>query len=394
MGKDLNGQELGLGLSQRKNGTYSARYVRADGKRVEKYFQNVDSARQWLEESRIEDLKVTPHSSALTVETWYNYWIENIKEKTVRWNTVRNYRDRYVHNIHPVMGEKLLEEVMPADCQMVLNQMESEYAYSVMNLTRIAMFNLFESAVENHKIAENPVRRSVKVPQKQGKPRRVLTLEEQNRLMEASMKSSYYEQILLVLNTGLRAGELAGLKFSDVDFEARELHVRRTLEFRYQENRYDCHAPKTANSVRTIPLTKTALDIFRLKWYQKQKNRPEQPEYKDYVFLNRNGIPVKNSCYDSALYTLAKKAHISRLSMHTLRHTFATRCIEAGMKPKTLQIILGHSSLEITMNLYVHITEDEKNKEMNIFEQYFSDHTSSDRHLRKISVPSQDISLS
>lgn len=84
------------------------------------------------------------------------------------------------------------------------------------------------------------------------------------------------------------------------------------------------------------------------------------------VFLCRKGTPVKNSTYDSMLYKLCEKADIRHFSMHILRHTFATRCIEAGMKPKTLQTILGHSNIGITMNLYVHTTAEQKTKEIDL----------------------------
>lgn len=84
------------------------------------------------------------------------------------------------------------------------------------------------------------------------------------------------------------------------------------------------------------------------------------------MFLCRQDTPIKNSTYDTALFKICDKAQIPRFSMHVLRHTFATRCIEGGMKPKTLQIILGHSNIGITMNLYVHTTEEEKLKEIEL----------------------------
>ena len=87
-------------------------------------------------------------------------------------------------------------------------------------------------------------------------------------------------------------------------------------------------------------------------------------EWSEFVFLCRKGTPVKNSTYDTMLFKLCDKAMIPKFSMHVLRHTFATRCIEAGMKPKTLQTILGHSNIGITMNLYVHTTEEQKQKEI------------------------------
>nr|WP_330424402.1 tyrosine-type recombinase/integrase [Dorea sp. AM58-8] len=102
---------------------------------------------------------------------------------------------------------------------------------------------------------------------------------------------------------------------------------------------------------------------------QKEKNKrisEISTEWEEFVFLCRKGTPVKNSTYDTALFKICDKAKIPRFSMHILRHTFSTRCIEAGMKPKTLQMLLGHSNIGITMNLYVHTTEEEKKKEMEL----------------------------
>lgn len=87
-------------------------------------------------------------------------------------------------------------------------------------------------------------------------------------------------------------------------------------------------------------------------------------EWAEFVFLCKKGTPVKNSTYDTMLFKSCEKIGIPKFSMHVLRHIFATRCIEGGMKPKTLQTILGHSNIGITMNLYVHTTENEKQKEI------------------------------
>lgn len=92
-------------------------------------------------------------------------------------------------------------------------------------------------------------------------------------------------------------------------------------------------------------------------------------QFREFVFLSRKGEPTKNSAYDTALLKLCGKAGIERFSMHVLRHTMAVRCIEGGMRPKTLQMILGHSNIGITMNLYVHVTEDEKAKEVQNIEK-------------------------
>lgn len=102
---------------------------------------------------------------------------------------------------------------------------------------------------------------------------------------------------------------------------------------------------------------------------QKEKNKwisEISKEWEEFVFLCRKGTPVKNSTYDTALFKICDKAKIPRFSMYILRHTFVTRCIEAGMKPETIQMLLGHSNIGITMNLYVHTAEEEKKKEIDM----------------------------
>lgn len=116
-------------------------------------------------------------------------------------------------------------------------------------------------------------------------------------------------------------------------------------------------------------LTQEAIKILQNQREKLRKLKVIPIEYSDLVFLNRNGTPTKNSAYDTKLFYYCGKAEIPRFSMHTLRHTFATRCIEAGMRPKTLQMILGHSNIGITMNLYVHVTEEEKTKEAESIEK-------------------------
>ncbi len=96
MGKSRKGKELGIGITQRKDGRYSAKFKSKTGKRVEKYFDKPSAARQWLTEAKYEDVRRSINSLAdMTVDTWFSYWIKEIKEKTVRWSTLRSYRDRY-----------------------------------------------------------------------------------------------------------------------------------------------------------------------------------------------------------------------------------------------------------------------------------------------------------
>ena len=121
-------------------------------------------------------------------------------------------------------------------------------------------------------------------------------------------------------------------------------------------------------------MTQTVFDLLlEIKSLQaERKNKVIHLEFSDHIFLNRNGRLIPNSNYDRYLEKICDKTGIEKISMHTLRHTFATRCIESGMKPKTLQKILGHANISMTMDLYVHVTEDEKEKEMQKFEKMYA----------------------
>ena len=371
MGKNLKGKELGAGISQRKDGRYSARFVTSSGKRIEKYFPMLQDARKWLAEAKMNDESGSVGVSVgMTVDAWFEFWIVNIKDKTVRYNTARNYRERYKQNIKKHIGKMLIADVKPMHCQKILNDMEAAYAGSTIYQTLIALYNMFDSAVENAIILKNPVTKSVKLPKPVEKNTKVLTIDEQEKFMEEAEGSSNYPQYFFILQTGVRTGEMVGLKWEDIDFEKNVISIRRSMEYRYSVGEWRIGPLKTKHGYREIPITKANRDMLLELKERADAGRYVQDEFKEFVFINRKGMPTKNSTYDVHINKLTKKAQIQNFSMHTLRHTFATRCIEAGMRPKTLQQILGHSSINITMNLYVHVTDEEKTKEMLKFEEY------------------------
>lgn len=394
MGKDLKGKECGKGLSQRKDKKYSARYVTRLGKRIEKYFDTLPEARNWLADARYEDM----HSglgptSTMTVDSWFNYWFDNIV-CDLSPNTRRNYKERYERNIQPVIGRMCMADVKPMHCKIILNRMMAVYAGSTIRQAYIAMGTMFRAAVMNDIISKHPMdgvryTKPVRAPA----DHRVLTVEEQAKFLEAAQCSHNYRQYALILETGLRTGELIGLTWDAIDWEARTLTVNKTLEFRHNQHVWRAGPPKTQTSYRTIPLTNRAYSIL---WeiYKERETRKMSEELsqmltytdrrtgkssslvmRDLVFINfRTGMPNKNSSYDTHLYKLCEAAGIAPFSMHTLRHTYATRAIEGGMQPKVLQKLLGHSSIQTTMDTYVHVTEESLSKAVRQFE---ANHTSS-----------------
>ena len=212
MAKDLKGRELGKGLSQRKDKKYSARYVTKNGKRLEKYFDTLPEARNWLADSRYEDTHgTTGITSTVTVDTWFNYWYDNLIVDLSP-NTRRNYKERYEKNVKPTIGKMCMSDVKPMHCKMILNNMMAAYAGSTIRQTYIAMGTMFRAAVMNDVISKHPMDgvRYTK-PVKAASDHRVLSIEEQRKFLEVAKTSHNYYQYALILETGLRTGEMIGL---------------------------------------------------------------------------------------------------------------------------------------------------------------------------------------
>jgi len=218
-----------------------------------------------------------------------------------------------------------------------------------------------------------------------------LTVEEQQKFLDAAKRSHNYNQYALILQTGLRTGEMIGLTWDAIDFEKRTLTVNKTLEYRHKQGYWRAGPPKTQQSYRTIPLTNQAYKILKeieskkgerkeseslsqtLEYIDRRTGKKKTLVMKDLVFINwRTGEPAKNSSYDTHLYKLCDEANIKRFCMHALRHTYATRAIESGMQPKLLQQLLGHASIKTTMDRYVHVTEDSLTNAVKQFENHFS----------------------
>lgn len=186
MGKNLKGKECGKGISRRKNGLYCARFVDKYGKRHEKYFSSIPEARNWLDEARYEDKHDVFIPSDMTVDDWFEYWINNIVGDLAL-NTQRNYRERYEHNIQPFIGKLKLSDVKPLHCKMVLNKMDADYAGSTIRQTYITMGTMLKSALMNDLIAKHPMNgvRYTK-PVLAASDIKFLTLDEQEKFLKVA----------------------------------------------------------------------------------------------------------------------------------------------------------------------------------------------------------------
>lgn len=356
------GMDNGLpeGISVKPNGKYLARVRIGKGDRISKTFDTIPEARRWINKVKTGEVEKEPvFSSEMTLNKWFNFWIKNLVTD-VRTNTLLSYKSKYNTWIKPVLGKMNMADIRPYHCMEVLNNMrEMDRKDSSIDQVRIVMHLLFSRAVENEVILSNPVTKSTKLSNKIGafKDARFLTRAEHRAFLDEAVKHKHFDQFAFVLQTGLRYGELTGLRWSDIDLDNRVMHIERSASYLEDHGEFVVGPPKSAKGYRDIFLTDEAVEILTRK-------AKIAHETTNYIFLDDDGKPIKRAIYNMQLKRICEKIGIEPFSIHKLRHTFATRCIEAGVKPKTLQKILGHSDVTVTLNYYVHITDNELANEM------------------------------
>lgn len=366
MGKSLNGKELGRGITQRKDGIYQGRFVNRFGKKQTIYASTLNEVRQKLRNAQYEDEKaLNVVTKDITLDEWYEVWMDTCK-KNCRASTKESYAIHY-RRIQKALGWRKLTSLNLIILQQAINELVSDNARK--NSKKI-LVDMLDKAVDADLLIKNVAKQINPVITKEEKrERRVLTVKEEELFLKQAEGSFYYNLYVVALDTGLRVGELMGLTWNDVDFKKKVLHVRHTLCYFRKDGKYihEMHDTKTKNSRRTIPLTQRAYDALKQQKVQKFhiliKGKIAPEGFEDLVFVTRNNRPTQQFLVQECMLLTIK--HIQKtnpeyevFSPHSFRHTFATRAIENGMQPKTLQKILGHASLQMTMDLYCHVTED------------------------------------
>ena len=192
-----------------------------------------------------------------------------------------------------------------------------------------------------------------------------MTQEQQALFMEYAKESYLYNFFAVMLRTGMRNGEMRGLKYTDIDKKKKVIHVERTLKYIEGQGYFE-DTPKTRTSRRDIPLTDATMELLDA---QKNYWGFKVEKIDRYLFCNENGEPLSRDRVQAEIERVIKRIRtegheFERITPHIFRHTFATRAIEAGMQPQVLKTILGHSSLAMTMDLYSHVLPDTKAAEM------------------------------
>lgn len=296
--------------------------------------------------------------SSYTVENWINYWLDTFQSIKLKASCMDSYMSILRVRIAPYIGHILLTDLQAEDIQKMYLSLQKRglSAKSIINTHRLLHKALHYACISGH-ILHNPCDLAV-LPTYNRPIMRVLSQTEQKLFCNAIGNSRYKFLFELTLQTGLRLGEVMGLCWSDVDFANRKLTVNHTLKrvssrSGNKKTVLTFCKPKTGNSLREIPMT----DFVYINLQEMYANRPDTT---DQVFCTKFGTLNDPRRIQQAFSAIIKKLGFKDVTFHTLRHTFATRCLEAGIPIKTVSSILGHSTVQITMDLYQHVSFDTK----------------------------------
>jgi Site-specific recombinase XerD len=239
------------------------------------------------------------------------------------------------------------------------------------------LFQARNRAMESDLLNKNvALSAKTKIDNGEQEEKRVLTEDEIRLLLDVSKDGQLYPLFVVALHTGMRIGEITGLTWDCVDFRNGMIYVTKILC--YLPNKgdaiYEFHPPKTKAGKRNIPMSKLVKEtlLVQKKWHDKVSSRfaPRQG-LENLVFTSKTNNPLHNTNIRESIDYLVDKINrqypdvgFKRFTPHCLRHTFATNCIAKGMNPKTLQKLLGHNSLQMTMDLYCHVLDETLKEEM------------------------------
>ena len=371
MGKDLKGKELGVGITQRKNGTYQGRYKDRFGNSKTIYSKKLSELRKDLAVKIAENETFVSVRETVKLDNWFNQWIKIYKEKSVRPNTLREYTHIYNKNISPFIGNRNINSLVKSDIQRIITLAHTNgYGYERQNKIKVILSDLMARALEDNLISKNPVLGSKVIDMKESKAKS-LTLEEQNIFFEYCKNTFYDNMFNVAVNTGMRPGELFALTESDIDFENGFIDVNKTLVYQkyLTDTRKTFHLeePKTKQSYRKVPINSVCKIYLERQIQQKAIVSSKRPkEQNDFLFTTKYNTPINSVIYSDAIHAVIREINLLRpnndlfknFSGHTFRHTFATRCFEHEIDPKVVQSYLGHASVKMTLDLYTHVTKE------------------------------------
>lgn len=400
--KDKKNRVLKEGEYQRSCGTYEFKWRDKSGGR-----HSISAVT--LEELREKELDVLrdvldgvkADKNNLTINDLYNSWVQ--LKRGLKDNTFSNYKYMYTMFVEQDFGKRKIVDLKRSDIRSFYNYLADERHVQINTIDCIhtVLHQVLELGVEDDYLRYNPSDNALKELKKarnfEVTKRRALTVPEQE-LFEAYLSKQgqyhrWYPIFIVMLWTGMRVGEVTGLRWCDIDLEDDTISVNHTLVYYDKRNDERCtfaiNTPKTAAGERIIPMLPKVKEAFMMeKQYQEEcglESRAVVDGYRDFIFINRFGNVQHQGTLNKALtrivrdcnFEILDKPHkkdeviLPKFSNHSLRHTFTTRMCEAGVNLKVMQEILGHADAETTMDIYAEATKELKKSELNSFAEFF-----------------------
>ena len=367
--KDKKGRIFRSGEGQRPNKTYFYRYHRnGDKKWCYVYAPTLEELRQKEEVIQRDLLDGIDYvGGEITVAELVDRYI-NLR-RGLKENSMRAYGSA-INRIHAdPFGSRMIRSVRLSDAKGWLVFLhDSGIKQNTIGVLQSVVRPAFEMAVDDDIIRKNPFKFKLSdVVPKDAYVRDALTKEQQEKYLQfvQDCGGNYYDDIVILLGTGLRASELYGLTKADIDFDRRCIHVRRQL-CRTAEKPYFVTPPKTKSGIRNVPMTDAV--YMALMRVVKARTPPKVELLVDghsgFLFLDKSEMPkvaMHLENYMRGLQARFEKAYgkpAPRITPHVLRHTFCTNVQQAGLDVKSLQYLMGHSNASVTLDVYTHSSFD------------------------------------
>ncbi|KAB1434315.1 tyrosine-type recombinase/integrase [Candidatus Galacturonibacter soehngenii] len=400
--KDNKNRVLKEGEYQRANGSFEYKWRDKKGKRHSVYAKTLDE----LREMQIDVLRdvldgIRADKNDITINDLYYRWMQ--LKRGLKHNTFQNYKYMYTQFVELDFGEMKVADLKRSDVRAFYNHLSDSQHLKTATIDNIhtVLHQVLELGVEDDYLRYNPSDNALKELKKahnnDSDKRRALTVPEQdlfeNFLSDQGQYHRWYPIFTVLLWTGMRVGEITGLRWCDIDLEDETISVNHTLVYYDKGGEERCgfsiNTPKTKAGERSIPILPKVKEAFLMeKEYQKECGldcNAVVDGYTDFIFINRFGGVQHQGTLNKALRRIIRDCNyevldkgekeaitLPRFSNHSLRHTFTTRMCEAGVNIKAMQDILGHADAETTMDIYAEATKDLKKAELINFEAYFN----------------------
>ena len=402
--KDNKNRVLKEGEYQRSSGTYEFKWRDKRGGRHSISAKTLEE----LREKELDVLRdvidgVRPDKKNITINDLFDHWVQ--LKRGLKQNTFSNYCYMYKQFVQDTFGKNRIVDLKRSDVRAFYNTLADGQNLKIATLDNIhtVLHQVLELAVEDDYLRYNPsdnaLRELKRAHDHDGEKRRALTVPQQD-LFEAYLAKQgpyhrWYPIFVVMLWTGMRVGEITGLRWCDINLDEGTISINHTLVYYDQRNENGCtfaiNTPKTKAGERTIPMLPKVRKAFLMeKAYQDEvgiKSTAVVDGYRDFIFVNRFGKTQNQSTLNRALKRIIRDCNyevmdnypddekavtLPNFTNHSLRHTFTTRMCEAGVNVKAMQDILGHADAETTMNIYAEATKDLKTTELISFEEYFN----------------------